>query len=299
MTDQITLDRIGEVMKIILTELKTVGGQARPKQLFERAEPKLHLTPYEREVLAKSGHIRWRAWVYFYSVDFSKAGYIEKRGGTWYLTPLGEEALGLSASDLIRRASRRYREWKKGAGSSSEPPAADAAIEEESVTRQTAYEQAVEQAQTEIERHIRGLGPYDFQKLVAELLIGMGYFVSYIAPPGPDGGVDIIAYRDPLGTATPHVRVQVKHRDQKMSAKDIRELAGVLHKADDIGLIVSSGGFTAEAEREARIGNRHIETMDLGRLIELWQQHHAHIRESGKKLLPLVTLHFLAPIEEE
>ena len=299
MAEKITVDRVGEVLKVILTELRDLGGQARPKQLFERAEPKLHLTPFELQTYEKSGHVRWRAWVYFYSVDLTKAGYIEKKGGTWYLTALGEQALKLPAGELVRSASKRYRQWKSG-----QAPASDVALPEEAeaetetITRQTAYEQAVEQARSEIEAHLASLGPYEFQKLVAELLIGMGYYVPYVAPPGKDGGIDLIGYRDPLGTTTPRIRVQVKHREQKMSAKEVRELAGVLHKDGDIGLIVSSGGFTADAEREARGANRHIETMDLNRLIELWQQHYGSIREAGKKLLPLVTLHFLAPIEE-
>jgi predicted Mrr-cat superfamily restriction endonuclease len=39
--------------------------------------------------------------------------------------------------------------------------------------------------------------------------------------------------------------VQVKHRDQKVAAKDVRELEGLLRKEGDIGLIVSSAGFTS------------------------------------------------------
>lgn len=34
----------------------------------------------------------------------------------------------------------------------------------------------------------------------------------YIAPKGKDAGVDIIAYRDPLGMASPRIKVQIKHR---------------------------------------------------------------------------------------
>ena len=105
-------------------------------------------------------------------------------------------------------------------------------------------------------------------------------------------------YKDPLGTSTPRIRVQVKHRDQKMTVKEVRELEGLLRKEGDIGLIVSSAGFTSEVEREIRASSKHIETMDLDRLIRLWQQYYDNIRESGKVLLPLVKLHFLAPTEE-
>ena len=72
----------------------------------------------------------------------------------------------------------------------------------------------------------------------------------------------------------------------------------LLRKEGDVGLFVSSGGFTSDAEREVRLASRHIDTMDLDRLITLWEKNYDKVRESGKALLPLVKLHFLAPTEE-
>ena len=126
----------------------------------------------------------------------------------------------------------------------------------------------------------------------------MGYYISFVAPPGPDGGIDVIAYKDPLGTEAPRLKTQVKHRDQKVDVKEVRELEALLRKDGDVGLIVSSGGFTKDALRELRSSTKHIEAMDLDRLVSLWQQHYEHISESGKTLLPLVKVYFLAPTEE-
>jgi len=127
----------------------------------------------------------------------------------------------------------------------------------------------------------------------------MGYHVPRVAPPGPDGGGDIVAYRDPLGTTAPRIKVQVKHRQSKVAVKDVRELQGLLRSDDDIGLLVSSGGFSSEAEREARGSHKHIELMDLARLISLWKEHYATLRETGRAMLRLVPVHFLAPDEED
>jgi restriction system protein len=90
----------------------------------------------------------------------------------------------------------------------------------------------------------------------------------------------------------------VKHREQKATAKEIRELEGLLRRDDDIGLLVSSGGFTSDAEREARASHKHIELMDLSRFVGLWQEHYDKLRESGRTMLPLVKIFFLAPDEE-
>lgn len=207
------------------------------------------------------------------------------------MTAKGEKALHLPAGELIRSAGREYRKWRKSQIEPSQPP-------EVEVERVATYEQAMETARAEIEEHINNLGPYDFQRLVSELLHAMGHHVPHLAAPGPDGGVDILAYRDPLGTTAPRIKVQVKDRDQKVAAKDVRELEGLLRKEGDIGLMVSSGGFTSEAEREIRSSNKHIETMNLERVITLWQEHYDKLSQAGKALLPLVKVFFLAPAEE-
>ena len=295
MARKIPHERVAEYIKTILLELDHLGGHARLKELFPRAEAKLNLNDYEREPYAKSGFIRWQAIVHFNSIPLVKAGYIQKSGGRWHLTELGKAALAKPATELRESAISGYRRWK------TEQPATEELEPEESqrVLRQTSYEQAVEQARVEIEEFINNLGPYDFQKLVSELLLAMGYYVPFVAPPGRDGGIDIVAYKDPLGTSAPRLMVQVKHRDSKFTAKEVRELEGLLRRTGDIGLIVSSGGFSGEVEREIRASTKHIETMDLDRLIELWQQHYDKVREPGKALLPLVQLFFLAPTEAE
>ena len=89
---------------------------------------------------------------------------------------------------------------------------------------------------------------YEFQDMVAALLRSMGYHTPFVAPRGPDGGVDIIAYRDPLGTSAPRISVQVKQRpDSKASVQEVRELSGLLRRDGDTGLFVSTGGFAKDA----------------------------------------------------
>src|SRR5262249_52805928 len=145
------------------------------------------------------------------------------------------------------------------------------ALDEELLSRSTttAFENAQANARAEIEKYINALGPYEFQDFVAAMLRGMGYYTPFVAPKGKDGGIDIVAYRDPLGSVPPRLKVQVKHRDDKVTVKEVRELISLLTKPGDAGLIVSSGGFTSEAEMEIRRSSSHVEKIDLTRLVEL------------------------------
>ena len=126
----------------------------------------------------------------------------------------------------------------------------------------------------------------------------MGYYTPFIAPQGKDGGFDILAYKDPLGSVPPRIKVQVKHRpDTKVTVKEVRELISLLNKDGDAGLFVSSGGFTADAEIEIRRANRHLEKIDLNDFMNLWEEHYDKMKEEDQALLPIRKIAFLAPTE--
>lgn len=124
----------------------------------------------------------------------------------------------------------------------------------------------------------------------------MGYSTPFVAPRGPDGGTDVIAYQDPLGRVTPHIRVQVKHRkDSKATREEIAALRGIIRQDREVGLFVSTHGYTLEAMREVRQGTVHIELLDLDQFLDLWMAHYDKLSEEDKTHLRLRTVYFLAP----
>jgi restriction system protein len=124
----------------------------------------------------------------------------------------------------------------------------------------------------------------------------MGYHVAWVAPPGPDQGVDIVAFTDPLGAEGPRIKVQVKRQtSSKTSVDGLRSFMAVLSH-NDVGIFVASAGFTSEAIREARMqDNRRITLIDLERLFDLWVEHYPAMPEDVSQRLPLRTVHFLDP----
>jgi len=121
----------------------------------------------------------------------------------------------------------------------------------------------------------------------------MGYYTPFVAPRGKDGGVDIIAYRDPLGTESPRIQVQIKHRESTASVQEVRQLMGLLQNEGDVGIFVSTGGFTSDAKTAARSSHIHIELIDLPRFISLWKEFYHKLTDEDKRLLPLVPNYFL------
>ena len=53
----------------------------------------------------------------------------------------------------------------------------------------------------------------------------MGYHVAWVAPPGKDRGIDILAWSDPLGTRPPRIKIQVKRHEENIPAAIIAAAA--------------------------------------------------------------------------
>lgn len=257
----------------------------------------MQFTRWEEGVYEKTGNVRWQGILHFYTIPAVKAGFLIKKKGIWYLTPEGERALEYGPQGLLDAATRAYKEWKREQKTQSE--------EEPDLINEAGDSQAAEATIDEIEQKameglmasIRKKNAYEFQDLVGALLRGMGYYTPFIAPKGKDGGIDIIAYKDPLGTESPRMKVQIKHMQIPVSVKEIRELMGLLQKDGDIGIFVSSGGFTSDAKATARTAPVHLELVDLPRFISLWQEFYPKMVDEDKNLLPLLPVYFLAPTD--
>lgn len=77
----------------------------------------------------------------------------------------------------------------------------------------------------------------------------MKYHVSWIAPSGPDRGIDIIVHNDPLGTSPPRIKVQVKRRADKITVDGLRAFMSVLGE-QDVGIFVSTNGGKDQGNQE-------------------------------------------------
>ena len=253
------------------------------------------MNEYELHIYEKSGYVRWQSVLHFYSISAVKAGWLIKNKGIWYITPQGKEVTTLSNLEYFQLSKEQCKEWYDNQPQKETNTEQLEDVEEIPSNPEVTFDRAFSDANSEIEEFVRRRGPYEFQDLVAALLRGMGYHTPFIAPKGRDGGVDIEAYSDPLGTVAPRIIVQVKQQTDKVSVQKLMELAGLLRREGDIGLFVSTGGFTSEASSEAKTSGRHVEIMDMKRFIDLWKTHYADLSEKDKTLLPLREIMFLAP----
>lgn len=282
-----------------LAVLKENGGELKSREVVKSVGERVELNDWAKERYEKSGYIRWQSLLHLFSIECVKAGFLVKKNGVWYLTDEGEEALKLTPDELMSQATKLYREWEKDNPKSDVEPVDDLPEEpDDAETDEITLEQVELLARQGLEDHIHKMNPYEFQDVVAALLHGMGYFTPFVAPRGKDGGVDIVAYRDPLGSVSPRIKVQVKHRrKQSANVEEVRQLKGILQKDGDVGLFISTGGYTSDARATARDSHVHVELIDLDRFIQMWVEFYPELDDEDKARLPLTPVWFLAPAD--
>lgn len=299
---EITRRRTGELLRELFNILIPMPDGMRASEALQTLSERVTLTPYEADTY-ESGGRRFDKIVRFATVDCVKAGWLVKDKGIWSVTDEGRKAHAeLTDSEVFyRQAVKLYNAWRSAQPDAEPLPSAvvgdaepldtDNAAKAVSIT----FEEAEEHAWAEISQYLRNMPPYEFQELVADLLRAMGYYVAWVSPPGKDGGIDIMAQPDVLGTRPPRIKVQVKRQVQAVSVDGLRSFMALLGD-DDVGLFVCTGGFTKDAKAEARTQEkRRITLLDMDTLFDLWVEHYGKLSDPARRRLPLRPIQFLAP----
>jgi len=144
-------------------------------------------------------------------------------------------------------------------------------------------EDFVSKALVMVQDKVDKLDPWQMQELVGGLLQAMEYNVN-VSPKGPDGGVDVLAFKDAFGFEKPIIKVQVKHRKSSASAPEIQQLLGA-NPIDANSLFVSTGGFTSQAKSVAK--HNSVRLVDLEELVDLVVKWYENMPNDVRALLPL------------
>ena len=135
--------------------------------------------------------------------------------------------------------------------------------------------------------------------LVAAILEAEGYH-TYVSPPGPDKGVDILAAPGSLGFGTPKLCVQVKSGEGPLDRPTLDQLIGVMQNfGADQGLLVSWGGFKSSVDRETASQFFQVRLWDADALIEQLLEQYDRLPAEIRAELPLKRIWTVASPEEE
>ncbi len=287
---QIGKERWGEYKRNVLTVLRDHSEGLHWKDLFAELDRIMPPNEFENGTYESSGQRRRPYIIRFSTIALVKAGWLIKDKGIWSITKEGREALvsHKTSAEIQKQSGLLYNEWRSNQPEDEEDPTQNREIE-----MVVSVEEAEDNALEIISQYLASMDPYQFQKLIGALLEGMDYHVSWIAPPGKDGGMDIIAFQDPLGATGRRIKVQVKRRADKAGAESLRSFLGVLSD-DDIGLYICTGGFSSDAERAARESEtKRLTLLDAKGLFSLWVEYYEKLPQASRALMPLKPIYHL------
>lgn len=137
-----------------------------------------------------------------------------------------------------------------------------------------------------VETLMRELEGVQFEHFVAHLLECMGYRTQVTQASG-DGGVDVIAHRDPLGLEPPIIKVQCKRTTAGIGGPDVQRLTGTLAPGgSELGLFVTLGPYSKDAQALGRT-RQDLRLINGNDLVELIFQHYERFSPEYKRLLPM------------
>lgn len=295
----ITRRRTGEFLRKLFEALLAEPEGMAAAAAMNAVRTAIPLTAFEKGHYPSGGE-RFEKILRFATVDCVKAGWLLKSGGVWSVTDIGQKAYKthVDPEAFYKEACRLYGAWKAQRdasevmpGEAAEPDAIEEAAEKLSVT----VEAALDHAWTEISQFLHSSDPFEFQEMVADLLRGMGYHVSWVSPPGKDNGVDIIAFTDPLATVGPRIKAQVKRWQSKVDSDGLKSFLATLSPSD-VGIYICLAGFTKDAQDYARNQEtRRVTLIDARRFFELWVQNYSKLADQARRRLPIVPVYFPAP----
>jgi restriction system protein len=236
----------------------TISGaiQALADQFALSEEDRRELLPSGRQAVFDN-RVGW-ARTYL-----AKAGLLEHSGrGRFHITSRGLEILSQELDRITVGFLKQFPEFVEfhTATKKTEPVAA---LESPEEVLEASYQSLRLELAHELLERIKAAPPRFFEKLVIDLLVGMGYGGSRkdageaVGQTG-DGGVDGIINEDRLGLDV--LYIQAKRWQGSVSSATVREFAGSLegHRAHK-GVLITTSSFTKDAhEFVDRVGKKII-----------------------------------------
>lgn len=241
----------------VLDRLKALGGSGKPAEVTEAVIESLAIPEEEQQETTKNGNSRVKnqiAWARFY---LAKGGFIDpSERGVWRLTKQGETAKP-SENDIYAmfRAVQEEMHLK------------DAEHEDtDALTEDLEHE-------TDLLNVLRSLSAEGFERICQLLLRKSGFEKVEVTGRSGDGGID----GHGLLELNPFVSFKVlfqckRYTDRPVTASHVRDFRGAMMGRADKGIILTTGQFTLDAQKEARRdGVPPIELVNGEKLVSMFE----------------------------
>ena len=244
-----------ELMAPSIEALKRLGGSASIDELVPEIVKLLRLSEEVADVphgTTGRTELEYRsAWARTY---LRRAGLIENsERGIWALTPEGTKAATVDGRKIARDVAKQFQSERATANKSGGPAAEDSAT--------------ILSWQDRLIEVLQAMDPVAFERLCQRVLRESGFIEVEVTKRSGDGGIDGFGTIRIGGLVSFNVLFQSKRYQGNVGPDVVRDFRGAMIGRAEKGMIISTGGFTSEARREAtRDGAPPIDLLD-GRLL--------------------------------
>lgn len=239
----------------VLDALRELGGSATNAELEEMVAKLMELPESIVEIPHKDTNtteVGYRiAWARTY---LKKYGVIENsQRGVWTLTAAGRDTRKVDTTEVRRHVKELGSPTKTGGG-------APGSVDEDTDDEADDWEETALNI-------LKSIDPIAFERLCQRLLRESGFIEVEVTGRSGDGGIDGRGILRIGGLISFTVMFQSKRYKDAVGSSVVRDFRGALMGRADKGLIITTGRFTADANKEAtRDGATPIDLID-GRLL--------------------------------
>lgn len=250
----------------VLQVLKDNGGVGAASEIIDGVIAHLNIQDAEVEVTIPSGQSRVRNQIQWARYYLAKAGLVDSpKSGVWRLTQEGTQTALTTeqAKALVQKIVKKYHDSRKaGAGKTSAAKNEDiATVEDEEHTE-------------DLLDVLKNLTPKGFERICKRLLTEIGIHDIQITGGAGDQGIDGIGRIRLNDVVNFNIVFQCKRYKETVSPALVRDFRGSMQGRAEKGLILTTGRFTQEAQKEAnRDGVPPIELIDGERLVGLFEKY--------------------------
>lgn len=248
-------------------------GPVAIRDVVDRISEDLNLTDDERTDLLPSGKQTVIAnRIHWAKTYLKQAGLVRAtKRGHYDTSDRGKEALA-SEERIDNEYLKRFEEFRAFQKRSSEAEGVPEQKDEYSSASVTpdealraAHQRINDNLATELLDRVRGASPAFFERLIVNLLVGMGYGgtnedAGRALGRSGDDGIDGVIDQDPLGVDQIYLQAKRYQEGSNISSGAIRDFYGALSlQRATKGIFVTTSEFTASATDTARnLGNRLV-----------------------------------------
>jgi len=279
-----------ELMLPIIEMCDQSGNKSIANRTFiDELAQEFQLTEADRkELLASGTQSRFENRVYWALVHLRRAGLIESTGrGFNRITERGREILRQSPSRIDLKLLNQFPEFRTFRGAKQIEATVTPDLGESPTSPQERMEAAFaefrETLVTELLVKLVNLDPFRFERVVLDLLVGMGYGGSRreaaaVTQKTGDEGIDGVINEDRLGLDV--LYVQAKRWKANVGRPEIQNFVGALAgKKAGKGIFITTSEFHDNARDYAAGLHQKIILIDGRRLAELMIEHGIGVSE--------------------